>query len=164
MAPGPASLLGCEHVATAREIMNERPLTTRPDVPVAELAARLLAQGADGACVLDDGDLVGVVTEMDLIFQEKAVHVPSFITFMDAVIPLELPGKLKAELDKIAGLTVDDIMTREPATVAPDTPASKVAALMVEHGYSIVPVVDGDLLIGAVTRASLLRSAFPSEG
>jgi CBS domain-containing protein len=32
---------------------------------------------------------------------------------------------------------------------------------MVEHGYSIVPVLDGDLLIGAVTRAGLLRSAYP---
>jgi CBS domain-containing protein len=52
-------------------------------------------------------------------------------------------------------------MSREPTTVTPDTAASKVAALMVEHGYSIVPVLDGDLLIGAVTRAGLLRSAYP---
>ncbi len=143
--------------------MNDRPLTTRPDVPVSELARQLLGEGADGACVLEDGDLVGVVTEMDLIFQEKQVHVPSFITIMDAVIPLELPGKLKAEFDKIAGLTVADIMSKDPVTVTPDTAASKVAALMVEHGYSIVPVVRGDLLIGAVTRASLLRSAFPDS-
>lgn len=151
-------------MATAIDIMNDRPLTTRPDVSVSDLARQLLGAGADGACVIKDGDLVGVVTEMDLIFKEKAVHVPSFITIMDAVIPLELPGKLQAELEKIAGLTVADIMSREPTTVAPDTPASEVASLMVEHGYSIVPVMDGDLLVGAVTRAGVLRSAYPESG
>ncbi len=145
---------------TAKQIMDPNPRITTPDVGVAELAGVLLADEEDGACVLDDGELVGVVTEMDLIFKEKQVHVPSFITFMDAVIPLELPGRLRDELRKIAGLTVADIMTRDPVTVGPDTPASEVASLMVENGYSVIPVVDEGTLIGAVTKHGLLRAAY----
>jgi CBS domain-containing protein len=83
------------------------------------------------------------------------------MTILDAVIPLESPQVLREELRKIAGLTVAELMSHDPLTVGPDTPASQVATMMVEHGYSIVPVLDGGTLLGAVTRSSLLRAAYP---
>jgi CBS domain-containing protein len=141
----------------ARDIMIEA-LTVAPDCPVRDLARMLLEQGQDGACVVENGRLVGVVTTMDLVFQEKQVHLPSILSFMDFAIPLEPPSRLRAELDKIAGTKVEQIMTREPVVVEVERLVSEVARLMVEQHLTIVPVVEYERLVGMITKQAILRS------
>lgn len=137
------------------------PLTVVPNRSVRDLAELLLRERSDGACVIEHGRLVGVVTTMDLVFQEKRVHLPSILTLMDFAIPLEPPERLREELDKISGTTVADIMSRQPIFATPDTPMSEVASRMVDQHLTIVPVVEGERLIGMVTKQALLRAAFP---
>ena len=72
----------------AHEFMSRDPYTVTADMKVSDLARGLLEHGADGAVVVDGRKVVGVVTAMDLVFQEKQVHLPTFIAFMDAVLPL----------------------------------------------------------------------------
>jgi CBS domain-containing protein len=145
----------------AREIMVEA-LTVVPTRSVRDLVQLLLTSRSDGACVVEDGRLVGVVTTMDLVFQEKQVHIPSILTFMDFAIPLEPPDRLRQELDKISGTRVADIMSPHPIFVDPDKPMSEVASLMVEQHLTIVPVVEGERVIGMITKQALLHAAFPS--
>ena len=144
----------------ARELMVE-PLTVIPTRSVRDLAELLMRERSDGACVIEHGRLVGVVTTMDLVFQEKQVHIPSILTIMDFAIPLEPPARLRDELDKIAGIRVADIMSRHPIFVTPETPMSEVASLMVDKHLTIVPVVEGERLVGMITKQALLRAAFP---
>jgi CBS domain-containing protein len=141
----------------ARAILIEA-LTVGPDCSVRDLARLLLDRGLDGACVVDNDQLVGVVTTMDLVFQEKQVHLPTILNFLDFAIPLEPPSRLRAELDKIAGTTVEQIMTREPVTVEPERLVSEVARMMVDKHLTIVPVVDDGKLLGMITKQALLRS------
>jgi len=145
----------------AREIMVEA-ITVVPDRSVRDLVEMLLSERSDGACVIADGRLVGVVTTMDLVFQEKQVHIPSILSFMDFAIPLEPPERLREELDKIAGTRVEEIMSREPIVVGPDQPMSEIATLMVEKHLTIVPVVEHGRLLGMVTKHALLHAAFPN--
>ncbi|MFO7561342.1 MAG: CBS domain-containing protein [Enhygromyxa sp.] len=147
----------------ARDIMVE-PLTVIPTRSIRDLAELLLRERSDGACVIEHGRLVGVVTTMDLVFQEKQVHLPSILTIMDFAIPLEPPDRLREELDKIAGSSVADIMSPHPIFVTADTPMSEVASQMVEKHLTIVPVVEGDRVIGMITKQALLHAAFPSLG
>ena len=142
---------------TARDLLDPHPLVVGPDLPVAELARQLLAAHADGACVLRDGRLVGVVTSMDLVFREKRVHLPTFVALMDLVIPLGV-REAEAELHKVAGGRVAEIMSAAPVTVGPDARLDEIAALMVEQHLTLVPVVEGDALRGVVTKPSLLRA------
>jgi CBS domain-containing protein len=142
----------------AREVMVEA-LTVIPTRSVRDLAQLLLRERSDGACVIENGRLVGVVTTMDLVFQEKQVHLPSILSVMDFAIPLEPPQRLREELDKIAGTRVVDIMSRTPIFVTPETPISEVASLMVDKHLTIVPVVEGDRVIGMITKHALLRSS-----
>ncbi len=139
-------------------------LTVTPEQSVRELVELLLRERADGACVVEaseDGPrLVGVVTTMDLVFQQKQVHLPSFFAFMDFMIPLEPPERLRHELDKISASRVLDMMSAQPLSVGPDTPMDEVASLMVDKHVSIVPVIEGDRLVGMVTKATLLRAVF----
>lgn len=147
---------------TAREIMSSAPVTVAPDQTVSELARRLLAAGVEGACVVQDGLLIGVVTTMDLVFQEKNLHLPTVFTFMDAVIPLGWK-RAEHELSKMEGLTVAKIMTAKPVTVGPDAALAAVATLMVERHISMLPVVQAGQLLGVIDKRAVLRAAFPSS-
>lgn len=140
--------------------MEPAPLEVSPEMSVRDLAMSLIEGGFDGACVVDDDRLVGVVTSMDLVFKEKKLHIPSFFTFLDVVIPLESMSSVKEELDKISGVTVREIMSTDPATIAPDATSSEAATTMVDHHYTILPVVEDGKLVGVVTKRGLVRAAY----
>ncbi len=55
-----------------------------------------------------------------------------------------------------AGKTAADIMTPDPATVAPDTSVTDAARLMVEQHVGALPVLDGGRLVGIVTEGDLI--------
>jgi CBS domain-containing protein len=151
-------------MTTAQDMMDTQPLQVPPTQPVRVQAARLIARSAEGACVVEGDRLLGVVTSMDLVFQQKNVHLPSLITIMDAVISLDFTGRTQQEVHKILGACVRDIMTSPALTVGPQADLADVATLMVEKRVSLVPVVDGDRLLGAITKVSVLKAALSSEG
>lgn len=136
-------------------------LTVVPDRSVRDLVELLLRERSDGACVIEAGRLVGVVTTMDLVFQEKRVHLPSVLSFMDFAIPLEPPDRLRDELSKIAGTRVREIMSKHPSYVGPHTPMSEIASKMVDDHITILPVVAEGQVQGMITKPALLRAAFP---
>lgn len=143
----------------AIDLLDPAPLVVAPALSVKALAAQLLESGRDGAVVMEGEALVGVVTSMDLIFQEKRVHLPSMLTIMDLVIPLG-SAQAEAELAKMGGTTVRDIMSAPPRTVGPDAEVDEIASLMVDLHISLVPVVEDGRLLGAITKPSVLRAAF----
>jgi CBS domain-containing protein len=52
-------------------------------------------------------------------------------------------------------MKVQDVMTRDPRSVSPDTPARDAARIMREEDVGIVPVVEGSRLVGVVTDRDL---------
>lgn len=147
----------------AHEIMDRDFLTVAPDLTVNDLARLLLEKNEDGACVMQDGKLVGVVTSMDLVFQEKRVQLPTFVTLMEMVIPLGR-ARAQAELEKVTGSTVAEIMSQDAVTVEWTTPTDAVASLMVEKHFTIVPVTKGEQVQGVITKRALLRAAYEARG
>ena len=62
---------------TAKDIMTTHVITVRKNTPVNELAEILWKNKISGVPVLDEnGSVVSVVTESDLIDQNKKVHIP----------------------------------------------------------------------------------------
>lgn len=143
---------------TARDIMDPAPVVVSPDTKVPELARKLLERHAIGAVVLAEGKLVGVVTTMDLVFREKNVHLPTFFTFMDAIIPLESMARTNAEVAKITATTVGELMTRDVQTVGPDTSITDLATRMVDEHLSLVPVLSEGAVHGVVTRDTIVQA------
>ncbi len=144
----------------ARTILDADPLVVAPDLPVTDLARLLLDNQVEGACVVDGGKLVGVVTAMDLVFKEKNLHLPTIFTFMDAVIPLGW-RQAEKELEKMSGMTVGEIMSSKPKTVGPSADLHELATLMVEDHLTMLPVVEQGHLLGVVDKRSVLAAAFP---
>lgn len=143
---------------SAKDIMTRAVITVAPAMPVERLASLLWEKRISGAPVVDDqGRLVGVVTESDLIDQTKKVHIPTAITILEAVIYLERGRKVEEELSKMAGSTVSDICTKDPATVGPDTPLDEIATIMAEKHLHTLPVMDNGKLVGVVGKADIIR-------
>lgn len=144
----------------ASDIMTADPFTVTPDVPVTD-AAHIMTERRVGALPVlgPDGSLVGIVTEGDLIMQDVKVHFPTYLHLLGGFI--FYPGstdRFETELKKAVGATVDDVMTREPVTVAPDTSIEDVATLMVDRDMSRLPVMDGDRLVGIVSKSDIVRA------
>lgn len=144
---------------TAGDVM-VAPHTVAPEMTVRDLAALLLAERVDGVCVVRGDVLVGVVTAMDLVFQEKPLHLPSLFVFLDAFISFESSAKVEHDLRKITGATVADIMSTEVEAVSTQAPLSEVAAKMVDHHRALLPVLESERLVGVIDKRAMLAAAF----
>lgn len=143
-----------------RDVMTTPVSTLRPDEKVERAADVLAAKNVGSLPVVDEqGMLLGILRDDDLIASEARVHVPTFINFLGLGVPF--PGEMKhleAALKKIAGATVRDIMQTDPPTIAPDATLQDVATIMHDHGVNSLPVVDGDRkVVGIVARADIVR-------
>lgn len=145
---------------TAGEVMHAPAPVVAPDTTLQDLYAFLDERDLDGACVVDDGHLVGVVTSMDLVVRQKRVHLPTLFAFMDVVLPLGGTRQTEDELRRIASSDVGGLATRDVVTIDPDTPLDEVATLMVEKHLTVLPVVEHGGLVGMVTKDDVLRGTF----
>ena len=109
--------------------------------------------------VLDtEGKLVGMVTQTDLVEQDKPLHIPTVISLFDWVIYLESEKSFQAQVEKVTARKVGDICSREFVTCQPQTPLNEIASLMVDHKAHLIPVVEEECLVGVVARLDLIRS------
>jgi CBS domain-containing protein len=144
---------------TAADIMSKQVISATPDTTVRELAEMLAIHRISGVPVLDrSGALVGVVSQSDLVAQNKAPHVPRVVTLFDWVIYLESMNRLEDELQKISADRVGDIMTREVVTVGPEAALEEVATIMTEKHVHTLPVLEGGRLVGVIGKLDVVRS------
>ena len=144
---------------TAQDLMTANVIAVTRDTEVRELAKILAENKIGGAPVLDGlGKVVGVVTESDLIFQNKKVHIPTAVAILDAFFFLERPEKMEQEMKKMAGTTVADIYTKDIVTVQEDTPLDEVATLMAEKKIHTLPVLNTqEELVGVIGKSDIIR-------
>ncbi len=144
-----------------RQVMTTDVLTFRPTDGV-DVAARALAErNLGGAPVVDDdGVVVGLLEDDDLIVQESQLHLPTVISIFGAY--LELPSSLRhfeSDLRKAVGATVGDVMDAGAPTCRPDDTLEIVATTLHDNNSSRMAVVDDDgRLVGVVSRGDLVRA------
>jgi CBS domain-containing protein len=144
---------------TVAEIMTQEVLTVHKETTVRELAEIFVSRRIGSLPVVDDSDqLIGIVTESDLVEQGKNVHLPTVISLFDWVIYLESEKTLENELKKMGGRTVADIYQPEALSVAPTAPISEAADLMSNRHINAVPVLDNGTLVGIVARIDIIRT------
>jgi CBS domain-containing protein len=144
-----------------RDVMTTDVLTFKPSDSV-ETAARALSERRIGGApvVDDDGLVVGLLEDDDLIVQDTRLHFPTVISVFGAY--LELPSSLRhfeADLRKAVGATVGDVMDADALTCRPDDTLETVATTLHDRNASRMAVVDDDgRLVGIVSRGDLVRA------
>jgi CBS domain-containing protein len=122
------------HIASILAQKKDRPVwSIAPEATVFE-AIELMAQKNVGALpVLDNGHLVGIISERD--YTRKVI----------------LKGKSSKEI------AVKEIMTEQVLTVQPNTPVTECMRIVTERRVRHLPVMDKDKLIGILSIGDLLK-------
>lgn len=149
---------------TAAQIMTRDVISVTPETSIEELASVLSKHRISGAPVVDEeGALVGIVTEKDLIRQNARLHIPTVIRIFDASIMLEKPGRMLDEMKRMAATRVDDILSRKVVTISPDTTIQEIATIMSEKNVHLLPVLDEEKIVGIVGKVDMVRALSTSS-
>jgi CBS domain-containing protein len=152
-----------------RDAMTPDPVTVLPETPVTDVAKIMIDKEIGGVPVVDGGgELLGIVTESDLIVQDTDVKFPSFVHFLDGYI--FVPGsvhRFDEKFRKSVAATAQDLMTRDVTTVDADDPVEDVATMMSKKKLKRFPVKSGERLVGIITMrdvVKLISKDIPVEG
>ena len=125
-----------------REIMVESVLTVEPEQTLRDALELLQSKHIRQLPVVENGRLVGIITDRDI---KRAS--PSILSHID-----------QEEYDRVLDSTkVRQLMTREPLTVAPDTPLKTALKVFITKKVGSLPVVANGKVVGIVTQIDLLR-------
>lgn len=151
-----------ERDTPVREIMITDVVTFHPDDRVEEAMRLMVDRNVDGAPVVDEqGNLVGMLSNSDLIVQESELHFPTVLSFLGATV--EFGHKhFEEDLRKALGSKVSDVMSSKPVTITEDDTIERAATLMHEKDVSRLPVVRDGKLVGLVSRNDVLRAILAS--
>jgi predicted transcriptional regulator len=144
---------------TVADVMSRDPIVVKPQTPLKEAIHLIAEKRVSGLPVVDDqGKLVGIISETDLMWQETGATPPPYIMVLDSVIYLENPARYEQELHKALGQTVAEVMTKEAITTKPDQPLREAAQLMHDRDVRRLPVVDpAGKVVGILTRGDIVR-------
>ncbi|UTA49295.1 CBS domain-containing protein [Simiduia sp. 21SJ11W-1] len=124
-----------------QDFMNQQPLVVRDTDDIRTVVSKLLEHKVIGAPVVDaQRRLVGFVSEQDCIKE-----------MLNDAFYCEEPA------------SVTKVMHREVLTVTPSTSIVEVAQTMLANKPKNYPVVEGDKLVGLVSRQHVLKALLAND-
>lgn len=143
----------------ARDIMTKNVITVKKDQPISDLSKIFVENHFNGVPVLDDaGKVIGMVTQGNLIEQNKNLHIPTVIALFDAVLFLDSEKKFEDDVKKLTGSKIEDIYHENPITVSLDTDLGEITTLMADNDVHTLPVLDDDKLVGIIGKKDVIRA------
>jgi nucleotide-binding universal stress UspA family protein len=110
--------------------MSSSPVTATPDEKLSALQAHMHEGGFRCAPVLDNGRLVGIITDRDV----------------------------RGNMGRLDEVEARYAMTANPVTVEPTTPLHEAARILFEKKIDALPVLEDGLLVGVMTSTDILRA------
>ena len=143
-----------------RELMSSPAVTVSPETKVQDLA-RIMREGPfSGVPVVDsDGTLLGVVTELALIERNAPLREPRYLAVLSGLIPVGLDEyrHYREQMGLVLATDAGELMDDDPATIGPNDTLEKLLTIMRKPEQTMVPVVEGNRVIGVVTRTDVVR-------
>ena len=123
------------------DFMNRNGVEVNPNTPLEEAERLFDRHDFNMLPVVEGRRLVGVLTKLDFL---KAFSFG--------------PGRLVPHYREILTQTVGAFMARNPMTVSPDLPLTKVLEKIVATRYRSFPVIEGDTLVGIISREDVVTA------
>lgn len=140
------------------DLMTREVIYVTPETPVNEVARILVKYSISGVPVVENGRVIGLVTEEDLVTRQAIVEMPSFFDSFDSVFYLGKQDDFDKELRHMLATQVRDLMTGSVVTIEQNVHVRYLANLIVTKEANPVPVTDENgTLVGIVSRSDLVR-------
>lgn len=128
-------------MATVRDLMTTDVTTVVGRTPMDQVYDRMLDLGVRHMPVVDEGELVGIISHRDIV---------------------GLLGRLRREafgeqIEALSEIKADEVMTRGVDTVEPEAELAGAAQLMLENKLGCLPVCEGPHLVGILTESDFVR-------
>jgi len=138
------------------EIMSRDVVSIGPDDTVREAIRLMLEHRISGLPVVDAaGKLVGILSEGDLMRRGETGTERQRRPWIEFLLG---PGRLAEDYVKTHGRRIAAIMTPDVVSIGPDTPVEEAVGLMERRRIKRLPVLDGDRLVGILSRADLMAA------
>jgi CBS domain-containing protein len=135
------------------DIMQRDVVTVAPHTSLKDVAALLIERRISGMPVCtEDGRVVGVISEADIVQKEQAAD------FASSALLGRLLDQAYGDGVRFDARTAGGAMTAPAVTVRSRDEVAVAAHLMVSRRVNRLPVVDGTRLVGIVTRSDLVRA------
>ena len=146
-----------------KDVMNPNVVFCKPDDTVREIAKILKENDISGVPVLEGEELVGIVSEGDLlkllIIPEKGeLWLPSPFEVIEVPIREYLGWEdTKKILSDVGSTKIEEIMTRDVHTISSEASVEEASEHMVRHRINRLPVIEDDQVVGIVTRGDIIQ-------
>jgi CBS domain-containing protein len=120
---------------TVKDVMTSGPTSIPNDEPVVEAARRMLSEDVGSLPVVGGDELVGMITDRDIVLQVVARDLD--------------PNKV----------TVGEVASERPVTAKPDEPLDAALQRMAKEQVRRLPVVTDGRLVGILAQADIARTA-----
>jgi len=141
----------------ASDIMTSPVITAGPDTPIAKIAALLLGKHISAVPIVEEGRLVGILSEGDLLHRHE-IGTDRRARAGSWWLRLFSEDRSASQYVKSHARQARDVMTRDVVSVAPETPIAEIADLLETRGIKRVPVLREGELVGIVSRANLVQA------
>jgi acetoin utilization protein AcuB len=132
-----------------RDLMKSPVVTAKRGDKLSSLVAMVSSRKIRHFPIVEDGKVVGVVTDRDL--RSASTHPAVYDLLLDAL----------ASLDRGS---VGEVMSREVISVPPEIPMAQAAQIMLKHHISCLPVVADGRLVGIVTTTDVMAAFAAQNG
>jgi len=146
-----------------KDVMNSDVVSCKPDDEISSAAQLLKEHNISGLPVVEEGKVVGIVTEADVL---KLLEVPEHggLWLPSPFEVIEIPIRelinwedTKHMLTDIGTKPIKEIMESEVYTISMDSSIEDASSMMIKHKVNRLPVLDDETLIGIITRGDIIR-------
>jgi CBS-domain-containing membrane protein len=140
----------------AMDVMVRDVLTVKPETDVATAIELLIEHDISALPVVDDdGSVVGIVSEADLVRRSEIGTEKHRPWWLEALTP---GSTLAHEFAKAHGQRVDEVMSTKVVSASEDTPLGEIATLLERHRIKRLPIIRDGKLVGIVSRSNLIQA------
>jgi len=142
------------------QIMSKNVITIDIDTNFNEIIKIMKDNNIGEIPVLENGNVVGVITRDDILIKEGNIKSPQIIAFWDMVIMLPSHKDYETNLKKMFAYKAKDIMNKKFYSIEISSCIKDVITNIVEYKHEFVIVMDNKKLVGIITKKDIINNYF----